>query len=177
MKLIILGPPGAGKDTQANLLSKRLKLKIISVGSLLRDEISKKTKLGKNVEKILDRGDLVPEEMAFEILKKKLPKDNFIVDGAPRTVREAIMLDGLFKSDFILVLVAPYGVLLKRLQKRAKIEKRDDDHLKIIKHRFKVYKEQTLPVIEYYKQRAIKIESNGSPESIDKKIRKKLGCR
>ncbi|HLC85949.1 MAG TPA: nucleoside monophosphate kinase [Candidatus Nanoarchaeia archaeon] len=173
MKLIILGPPGSGKGTQARLLKRDLKLKHIS-SDILRNEIKKKTKLGKIFEKYINRGDLVPDHLINPLIKKHIPKDNFIIDGYPRRVGEAKYLDNYCRPDHVIFLDVPKNALIKRLLKRAKIEGRKDDTLDIIKERFRVYEKETKPVIKHYKNKMIKITGNKKPEIVEKELLKIL---
>ncbi len=173
MKLIIFGPPGSGKSTQANVISKEFKLKHIS-SEILKNEVKKGTKLGKEFEKYIEKGDLVPENLILPLIKKFIVKDNFISDGFPRTLTEAKFLDKYAKPDIVLVLDVPYHVLKSRLLKRAKLEHRIDDNEDTIKERFKVYRKQTRPLLKYYKDRITLIDGDDSVENIEKEIVKIL---
>ena len=103
-----------------------------------------------------------------------LPKNNFITDGYPRRVREAEFLDSIRKIDKVIFLDVPFHVLKTRLLKRAKIEGRDDDNIDTIKHRFKVYREETQPVLKYYKNKILLIDGDNTPETIEKELLKLL---
>ena len=107
-------------------------------------------------------------------MRKHIPKDNFIIDGYPRKISQAKLLEKINKPDIVLVLDAPSTILKKRLLKRESIEKRIDDNEKIILHRFRVYDKETRPLLKYYKDRMIKIDAKGTPENVNKKIRKNI---
>lgn len=174
MKVVILGPPGSGKGTEAKLVSKILKLKYISSSGALREEIKKGTNVGKNIKVLMDRGELVDSEVIDKIIKNFIPKNNYIIDGYPRKISEAVYLDNFNKPNIILFLDVPFSVLKKRILNRAKIENRSDDTLEVIKHRYSVYKKETEPLLKYYKDRIIKIDGNRSIEVIKKDIIKRL---
>ncbi len=177
MKLIIFGPPGSGKGTQAKLLAKDLNLKHISTGEIFREEYKNKTKLGLEAyEKYWGKGNLVPDDITINILKNKLKniKDGFILDGFPRTIKQAEELDKFCNIDKVIVLDVPYHTLKARLLKRAKIEGRSDDTLEIIKKRFKSYRELTAPLLKYYKNKIILADGDNKAENIEKDILKIL---
>ena len=170
MKIVIIGAPGSGKGTQANILSKELKLKHI----VASDIIKKETRKNISIKKIIEHGDLLPEKIIEPRMKKHMPKNNFIIDGYPRKISQARILDKINKPDIVLVLEAPLTLLKKRLLKRAGIEKRADDNEKTIEHRSKVYNKETKPLLKYYKNRIIKIDAKGTPEKVNKKIMDKI---
>ncbi len=168
MRFIIIGAPGSGKGTQAELLAKKLRLKHIS-SNLLRDEIKKKTRLGKIFERYINRGDLVPDKFVNRLFKRNIPKDNFILDGYPRRVGEARYIKSV-GIDYIIFLDVPKSILKKRLLRRAKIEGRKDDTEKVIEERFRVYNKETMPLLKYYKNKLIRLDGNRKPEKILKDI-------
>ena len=170
MKLIILGAPGSGKGTQAKLLAKDLKLKHISTGDLFREEYKKETKLGIEAHKYWGKGNLVPEDITKDLILKNLPKNNYLLDGYPRTIYQAKFLDENFTPDFIIVLDVPFHTLKFRLLRRAKIEGRSDDTEEIIKERFKVYRKQTSPLLKYYKDKIILVDGDRKIEEIEKEL-------
>ena len=173
MKLIIFGAPGAGKGTQAKILAERLKLRHISTGEIFREELKNKTKLGiKAYENYWGKGVLVPDDVTIKILKNAIKniKDGFILDGFPRTIEQAKALDKITKIDSVIVLDVPYHTLKSRLLKRAEIEGRSDDTPETIEKRFKVYREQTAPLVKHYKDKIILIEGDRNPEEIEREI-------
>ena len=178
--IVIFGPPGAGKGTQANLLTKNKGLVHISTGALLRTEIKNKTEIGKKIEKLLDAGHFAPDEMMIKIIKQFLDKhagSNIILDGFPRTLPQAKELYKIQKDLEVINLVAHEEELEKRLLLRAKIENRKDDTAEVIKERFRVYESQTKPVLDFFKRNKIKcisISGIGNIEHIQKEILKLL---
>jgi adenylate kinase len=157
MNLILFGPPGVGKGTQAERLTARYQLTHISTGDLLRRAIKEETPLGKIAKHHVESGGLVPDEVIIglmgEILKQH-PSD-FLLDGFPRTVDQAKALDHLFKElsirDVAIVMLdAPEDELVRRMLKRGEETGRKDDTESTIRYRFRVYQEQTAPVHAYY---------------------------
>ncbi len=169
-KLIIFGPPGVGKGTQAELLSKKMNLFHFSTGNYLRDLTLRDTELGKKVKNILDRGELVPDDVMNEIisdaLRNNIKDKGFILDGYPRTVNQAIALEDILKSlnlqDIIIIYL---NVNDEEILKRLLLRGRSDDSEEIIKKRLIIYKETTSKVLDYYKENGKKIiEINGIGE-------------
>ena len=152
--LLFLGPPGAGKGTQAALLSESNSYLHLSTGELLRKEIELDTNLGKHVRDIMNRGELVSDQVVLEIVKKNLDRDNngWILDGYPRNLSQVNSLNAVLMNlnqplEIVFYLDIPDEVLIKRLLLRG----RKDDNQETIKTRLKIYKETTEPLIEYYK--------------------------
>lgn len=168
-KLIIFGPPGVGKGTQAELLSKKMNLFHFSTGNYLRDLTLKDTELGKKVKNILDKGELVPDDLMNEIISDALRNNKekgFILDGYPRTVNQAIALDDILKSMNLQDIIIIYlNVNDEEILKRLLLRGRSDDSEEIIKKRLIIYKETTSKVLDYYKENGKKIiEINGIGE-------------
>ena len=162
MKLILFGPPGAGKGTQAKLLIDAFNIVQISTGDMLRDEVNSGTDLGKAVKSIMEKGNLISDEIIISMIEKRIInedcKNGFIFDGFPRTYKQAVKLDLVLKKinlkiDKVIEINVNEDLLLKRIKKRASESKtsRDDDNAEILKNRISVYKNDTLPVLEYYR--------------------------
>ena len=177
--LLFLGAPGAGKGTQAALLSQINSYLHLSTGELLRKEIEMNTDLGKQVKGIMNKGELVSDQLVLEIVQKNLAKNNkgWILDGFPRNLSQANTLnDVLIKInqplEIVFYLDIPEEVLIKRLLNRG----RKDDNEKTIKTRLKVYKKTTEPLIEYYKNLSLLecINADGDLKKISADIRQKM---
>lgn len=171
MNLIILGPQGSGKGTQAKLLAEKFGLKHISTGELLRAEAQSGSEKGNKIDKILDSGELMTFENVVEVLEPALlsAKSGFILDGTPRDFRQAEYLDQFLKDiniqiDKIILIEIPRDESLKRLQKRAEIEHRADDTPKAINERLNLFETNTLPVIEHYRRQGKLLEIDGTPD-------------
>ncbi|MBI4159071.1 nucleoside monophosphate kinase [Candidatus Woesearchaeota archaeon] len=160
--IAVLGPPGAGKDTQCKLISRKYKTKIVSIGKILRKEIKKKTRTGKKIQELMKKGDLIPDYIVKSIINKEIKNSEFsiILDGSPRDLTQVKMLD---KINLVIFLNCTKKEITKRLLKRAKIEHRVDDTKKVIEHRWKIYEKLTKPVINFYKKRKLLREVNGNP--------------
>ena len=162
MNLILFGPPGAGKGTQAKMLIDKFNLVQISTGDMLRDEVKSQSELGKSAKSIMDRGDLISDNIIMAMIEKRIQMsdcDNgFILDGFPRTLKQAVELDTLLddlkiKIENVIEIVVDENLLLERINKRSLENEniRNDDNSVILKNRIKVYKKDTMPVIEHYK--------------------------
>jgi adenylate kinase len=173
MRLIFLGPPGAGKGTQASILAKHLGILHISTGELLRQERKNKTKRGVEAQSYIDRGALVPDRVVMEIVQEQLTKPEakkgWILDGFPRNVSQAGALDGLLMEmsqktyNCVISFDVPEHVLVERLKKRAIKEKgtRTDDTPEVFRNRLQSYHEETAPLIKFYSDRQILEIING----------------
>ena len=163
MRLIFLGPPGAGKGTQASILAENLGILHISTGELLRKERKDKTKRGVEAQSYIDRGALVPERVVMEIVQEQLTKpeanEGWILDGFPRNVSQASALYELLiemsqKSyDCAVSFDVPEPVLVERLKKRAIKEGRTDDTPEVLRNRLKSYHDETAPLVQFYSAR------------------------
>jgi adenylate kinase len=161
LNIVMFGPPGAGKGTQASLLVKKYGLVHLSTGEMLRDEIKLKTPLGEKVHHLMAAGHLVPDEVVVELVDERLGNaknsKGFIVDGFPRTTKQAEVLDKIFarhntEVSLMIALCLDDETIIKRLLHRAEIEGRADDaDINIIRTRIKNYNEQTAVVADYYK--------------------------
>ena len=177
--LLFLGPPGAGKGTQAALLSEANSFLHLSTGELLRKEIDLGTYLGKQVKNIMNKGELVSDQLVLEIVKKNLDRDNngWILDGYPRNLSQVKSLNEILESlnqplEIVFYLDIPEEVLIKRLLMRG----RKDDNEVTIKTRLKIYKETTEPLIEYYKKlsKLEYINANSDLKTISADIKRKM---
>lgn len=183
MNLVILGPQGCGKGTQAKLLAQKLGLCHISSGELLRDEAATGTAKGLLIADLLAKGELVPFDTVLEVLEPAFSSNTngFVLDGTPRDLSQAQHLDWYLPTihqsiDKVLFLKIPHEESLKRLIKRAGLENRSDDTPESIRHRLELYDQKTLPVIDFYRQKGLLIEIDGTPDidTIHQDILKKL---
>ncbi|MDP6907357.1 MAG: adenylate kinase [Candidatus Marinimicrobia bacterium] len=178
MKLLIMGPPGAGKGTQAEILAEKYNLLHLSTGDILRHEINKKTAIGLEAQSYMNRGNLVPDNVLLTIVKNALTKlkdSGVILDGFPRTVPQAEGLDKIFenldsKIDYILNIHVEPNILINRLIERAKNSGREDDTEEVIINRQKVYQDLTAPLIDFYKDEIIQIDGDGPIEEVTNRI-------
>lgn len=175
-RIIILGPQGSGKGTQAALLSEKLNIPALSMGQLLRDEIAAKTELGLEIESILDSGNLVSDEVAIRVLRGRLDApdtaNGYIIDGYPRNMEQYEASKALPEPTDVLVIEVPKEESLKRLVKRAELEGRADDTEVAINKRLEIYENQTRPLIDIYaKDSSVhRIDGLGSVEEIHNRI-------
>jgi len=183
IKVVFLGPPGAGKGTQAVRIAEKYNVPHISTGDILRAAVKEGTELGKLAKSYMDRGELVPDEVIIGIIKERLSQPDvrergFILDGFPRTLKQAEALDQLLSElnmplDRVIYLNVDDEEIVKRLLARG----RADDTEEVIRNRLKVYREQTAPLIDYYAEKCLLAEIYGVGEidEITKKIEKALG--
>ncbi len=171
MNLIILGPQGSGKGTQAKLLAEKYNLTHISSGALLRAEAESGSPKGKIIAKILQSGELMPFETVLDVLEPALrnSRTGFIIDGTPREISQAEYLDYFLKElktniDKVILLDIPREVSLERLAKRAVLEGRTDDTPEAIKERLDTYTQKTIPIIEHYRSQGKLLEIDGRPD-------------
>jgi len=187
MILILLGPPGAGKGTQAKRLVEKYGIPQLSTGDILRKEIADGTPLGKQAKEIMDRGDLLADDiiegMITERIKKADCAPGFILDGAVRTLGQAEMIDRVLAAegralDVVIELVVDEEELVRRLNQRIKETKaaggtvREDDNEETFRHRQKVYRDQTAPLIPYYEAQGklCKVDGMGTVEAVAAEI-------
>ena len=172
-RLVLLGPPGAGKGTQAVRLAERLGVPAISTGDIFRSNIKNGTELGRRVQDITASGALVPDELTNELVRDRLAQsdavDGFLLDGYPRNVAQVAALDEMLAAagqqlDRAVELTVDPQVVVERLTKRAEIEGRADDTEDVIRHRLDVYAEQTAPISQVYAARGVLAQVDGLGE-------------
>ena len=164
MRLILLGPPGAGKGTQAKILVEAYGIPQLSTGDILRAAIADKTPLGLEAKAIMDRGDLVSDVIVNGIVSERIDaedcKPGFILDGFPRTIAQAQALDDMLKAkgiklDAVIELTADADELVRRVIQRSKDSNRPDDNPEVIRKRLDVYQTSTAPLVDYYSRQGL----------------------
>ena len=204
MNVVLLGPPGIGKGTVAGKLTKKLGFPHIATGDMLRENVSEKTDLGTKAQTFMDKGLLVPDDVVIEMIKERLQKDDckdgFILDGFPRTINQAEKIKDI-KIDKVVNIQASDEVIIERLSRRRVCEQcgftyhldfikpnregfcdkckgilfqREDDKPEAVKQRLQVYREQTEPLIEYYKDKdlLVDVDGSGTPEEVFELVEK-----
>ena len=173
MRLIFMGPPGAGKGTQAKHVAERFGIPAISTGDIFRANVSQGTPLGLQAKEYMDRGDYVSSDLTNKMVRDRIAQPDaeagFLLDGYPRTLEQVHELDAMIKEsghelDVALVITADQDALVGRLLQRAQIEGRADDTEDVIRRRQEIYAEQTEPLISVYRDRSILIEVDGMGE-------------
>ncbi|GAA1440093.1 adenylate kinase [Leifsonia poae] len=169
-RMLIVGPPGAGKGTQASRITSAYGIPDISTGDIFRENIKNETPLGKQVKAIVDSGDYVPDSLTNELVTNRLLQDDarngFLLDGYPRTLEQVHFLDQLLDSkgqklEAVIQLVADQDEIVSRLTKRAQEQGRADDSEDAIRHRQQVYLRETSPLIDVYRDRGLLVEVDG----------------
>ncbi len=189
-KIVLLGPPGAGKGTQAKLLASKKGLVHLSTGDVLRDEVARDTALGRAAKVYMDKGDLVPDTLIIDMIKERLdPAAGFIFDGFPRTVPQAEALEKIVPVDVVINIALSRQEVITRLSSRrvcrqcgkiynlvydspkadgvcdecaGELFQRDDDKREVIENRYDVYMKATAPLIDFYREHGLLIEVDGS---------------
>jgi adenylate kinase len=179
VRIVLVGPPGAGKGTQAIVLSDRLGVPHISTGELFRAHAERETDLGLAAKQYMDRGDLVPDEVTNEMVHRRLEEPDvragFVLDGFPRTVAQADVLRSYLAEqdadlDAVLEFQVPEEVVMDRLLARG----RADDSRDVIHNRFEVYRSETEPLLEYYSDRVVQVDAVGTVDEITARALKAL---
>lgn len=209
MKLVLLGPPGAGKGTQAERIAERYSIAHISTGDMLRAQIAAETPLGLEAKAIIDRGELVPDEIMIGMVKDRIAQEDcvngFLLDGFPRTIEQAEQLLSFAEMDRAVCIDVPAEAIVERMAKRrvcpecrrtysaddlppcedererlciscgANLIIRDDDRPETVRRRLAVYEEQTLPLVDFFRERGLLSEVDGLG-AVDEVAAKIFGC-
>jgi adenylate kinase len=191
VRVVLLGPPGAGKGTQAQIIAGKLGVPAISTGDIFRANVSGQTELGQKAKVYMDAGDLVPDEITVAMVKGRLAEGDasggFLLDGFPRTIAQAEQLRASLQDlghglDRVLELVVDEDELVRRLSGRrmlvdGQMVQRDDDKPETVRHRLKVYREQTAPLSGFYEGEGLlaRIDAIGSVEEVTSRALRALG--
>ncbi len=170
MRMIFMGPPGAGKGTQAKLVADKYGVPAISTGDIFRANASQGTELGKKAQEFMDAGEYVPDEVTNLMVRNRIDEDDaqpgFLLDGYPRTLAQVEELDGMIRHtghelDAVVVLTVDPEELVQRLLQRSETDGRSDDTEDVVRRRQEVYTEQTEPLIDVYRDRGLLVEVDG----------------
>jgi adenylate kinase len=173
MRLLFMGPPGAGKGTQAEIVAERFGIPAISTGDIFRANVAENTELGIEAKRYMDAGEYVPDAVTNLMVRNRIDEEDaakgFLLDGYPRTLDQVEELDGMIRHtghrlDAVVVLTVDPGELVARLTARAEKEGRADDTEEVIRRRQEVYTEQTEPLIDVYRSRGLVCEVDGLGE-------------
>jgi adenylate kinase len=187
-RLLLIGPPGAGKGTQAVRLAEAYGVPAISTGDIFRSNVKNETELGKQAKAYMDAGDNVPDSLTNALIRDRLAESDaelgFLLDGYPRTEDQVRELDAFLLGhgqalDVVVELVADPDIVVERLRKRAVEQGRSDDDEAVVRHRLEVYREQTEPLIDLYENRGVlvKIDAIGSVDEVTERITAALAER
>jgi len=180
VRLVLVGPPGAGKGTQAERMAERLDVPHISTGDLFRANLEQETELGVEAKRYMDAGDLVPDEVTVAMVRERFSEPDaakgFILDGFPRTAPQAEALTGLLDEeglelDAVVEFAVSDEVVVQRLLGRG----RSDDTEDVIRRRQQIYRDDTAPLLEYYRGRVVSVDAVGSVEEITDRVFDSLG--
>ena len=176
MRLIMMGPPGAGKGTQAKFIAEHFSIPAISTGDIFRANVSGGTALGLKAKTFMDAGEYVPDEVTNEMVRDRIQEPDadpgFLLDGYPRTLAQVEELDAMIEStghalDAVVVLTVDQDEVVERLLQRAETDGRADDTAEVIRRRQEIYGEETAPLIDVYRDRGLLIEVDGLGEVAD----------
>ena len=184
-RMILLGPPGAGKGTQATSLIDRLGIPHVSTGDMLRAAVAAETPVGLQAKAVMESGELVSDEIVIGIAEERLSEDDakkgFLLDGFPRTIAQAEALEGLLgklgvELDCCLALTVDNDAIVERLLKRAEIEGRADDNEETIRERMREYDAKTAPLLDFYRSRGrlVEVDGMGTIEEVGERIKQAL---
>lgn len=184
-RMLIVGPPGAGKGTQSKMISEELGIVAISTGDIFRENIKGQTELGQEAQKYVDAGNLVPDSLTNRLVEDRLTwddaKDGFLLDGYPRNRTQVAAFDEItarlgVEVDVVLELTADREELISRLVKRAEIDGRADDTEDVIRHRLEVFEQETAPMIEEYRGRGVlkQVDGLGAVDEVNARIMEAL---
>lgn len=180
MRIVLLGPPGAGKGTQATILSEKLGVPHISTGDLFRANIGQGTPLGIEAKQYLDAGNLVPSELTNRMVEARLAESDagagFLLDGFPRTIDQAVALSSILeglgvKLDAVLEFKVDEDVVVDRMLARG----RDDDKEDVIRNRLRVYREETQPLLDHYRDLEVSVDAVGEVDEVNARAMAALG--
>lgn len=186
-RLLLLGPPGAGKGTQAQRLVAKLGVPQVSTGDMLRAAVVSRTPVGQQAQAYMDRGELVPDAVVIGVAEERLSRPDtaagFVLDGFPRTAAQARALDALLQKlgrslERVLSIHVDDDVLVERLVRRSQVEGRSDDTPETVRRRMRVYREQTAPLIDYYRLQSLlaEVDGRGSVEEVERRIQEALAA-
>jgi adenylate kinase len=185
MRLVLLGPPGAGKGTQAVRLAKHLSCAVVSTGDIFREHVAEGTPLGRTAQEYMDSGDLVPDEVVISMVMERIAEDDcakgFVLDGFPRTVAQAEALDRRLESagtplSAALDFEIDEEELFRRLAGRSAMLHRSDDTEQTIRHRLEVFAKKTRPLVDHYERRGllVRVDSIGPVDEVTGRILRDL---
>lgn len=185
LNIVLFGPPGAGKGTQAKKIVEKYNLAHLSTGEMIRKEIANGSEFGKMAAGIIDKGDLLSDEFVVALIENSISQqkgvNGFLFDGFPRTVKQAEILDEMLSKsghplNALVSIEVPQEELMRRMLERAKIEGRSDDNEEVIENRFREYKAKTLPVADHYKaqKKCFAVDGHGTVEDVFQMISKIL---
>ncbi len=190
MNIILIGPPGSGKGTQAVKISEKYKIAHISTGDLLREISKSGSELGNRLKRIMTEGKLIPDDVVINLIEQRITDKGFVLDGFPRTLNQAKMLGKIAAIDAVLFFDLPDKEAVRRLSKRrqcrscnrvynegaskcvcgSQLYQRDDDKEEAIRERLKVYQSETKPLLQHYKSRMKRIDASQSVEKVFKDV-------
>ena len=186
MNIILLGPPGAGKGTQAKILEKAYGIVQLSTGDMLRSSVASKSKLGQQAKAVMNSGDLMPDDIMTQIISQRIEQidcvNGFILDGFPRTTQQAKALETMLEDsdkvlDFVIEIVVDDEILVDRIKSRVDEmsveDRRSDDNVETLRKRLSIYHQQTAPILPFYKERGMLNQVDGMKSIVE--VSNKIG--